>query len=67
MWLITEGGLSSEYRSHGLHGEKDRLEWLVSETQHFPIYVHLQAAAYKSAWLLTGGGLSAELCFSNRN
>ena len=46
-WLITEGGLSSEYRSHGLHGEKDRLEWLVSETQHFPIYVHLQAAAYR--------------------
>ena len=25
----------------------DRLEWLVSETQHFPIYVHLQSAAYR--------------------
>ena len=28
----------------------DRLEWFVSETQHFPIYVHLQAGAYR--WIM---------------
>ena len=51
MRLITEGGLSSEFTSHDLYGENvltdDRLGWLVSETLHFPIYVHLQAAAYR--------------------
>ena len=38
-------------------------EWLVSETQHFPIYAHLQAAAHRWGWLHTEGDLSAELCF----
>ena len=31
----------------------DRLRWLVSETQHFSIYVHLQAAAYRWGWLIS--------------
>ena len=55
MWLITEGGLSCEFTSHGLYSENffpdDRLEWLVSETQHSPIYLHYQAVAYRWGWL----------------
>ena len=36
----------------------DRLEGFVSEIQHFPIYVHLQAAAFRWGWRrLTEGGL----------
>ena len=31
----------------------DKLEWLVSETQHYPIYVHLQAATYGWGWLIS--------------
>ena len=34
-----------------------KLGWLMSEAQHFPIYVHSQATAE--------GGLTAELCFLN--
>ena len=45
----------------------DRLEWLVSETQQLPIYVHLQAAASGIRRLPTEAGLSAELCFPNTN
>ena len=28
-----------------------RLGWLVYKTQHLPIYIHLQAVAYKRGWL----------------
>ena len=31
----------------------DRLQWLVSEAQHFPIYVKLQAAACRWGWLIS--------------
>ena len=31
----------------------DRLEWLVSETKHLPIYVYLQSAAYRWGWLIS--------------
>ena len=60
MRLFTDDGLSSEFTSHGLDG---RLGWLVSETQHYPIYVHLQAAACRGGWLHTEGGLSAAKSF----
>ena len=39
---------------------KDRLGWLLSETQHFPIYVYLQTVTYRWGWLLTEDGLSAD-------
>ena len=55
-----------EFTNHSLHGE-NVFQWLVSEILHYHIYVHLQAATYRWGWLLTVGGLSAGLYFSNKN
>ena len=41
----------------------ERLGWLVYETQHLPIYIHLQATACKRGWLKYESGLSNELFF----
>ena len=40
---------------------KERLGWLVYETQQLPIYIHLQAMACKWGWLKYESGLSNEL------
>ena len=40
-----------------------RLGWLVYETQHLHIYIHIQAVAYKRGCLKYESGLSNELYF----
>ena len=45
----------------------ERLGWLVYETQHLSIYIHLQAMACKRGWLEYENGLSNDFSFPNKN
>ena len=44
----------------------ERMGWLLYEIQHLPIYIHLQAMAYKRGWLKYESGLSNELFFQTK-
>ena len=44
----------------------ERQGWLVHETQHLPIYIHLQTMACIRGWLRYESGLANELYFQTK-
>ena len=40
--------------------------WLVYETHHLPIHIHLQAMGCKRGWLKYKSGSSSEFCFQSK-